>query len=157
MKNIFLFVLFLTLAVEGLAQGKKGTGEGEVYIPRQYNAIAATGDSLFSSLIADINTADTSRPVILQGWSQVHLVLSQATGTAGGLIVKFQGSNDGVNFGTNLITLDSLNWTAATALKSFDLSSKCGGFYAVRFVINGSTGPAFTGTNRYSAIIRKKK
>lgn len=131
-------------------------GSDNNYIIRRYNAIAATGDSLISGLIANISTADTTQPVVLAGWGQVHLVLKQATGTAGGLIVKYQGSTDGVNFGTNLITLDSLNWSAATAMKSFDLSSKCGGFYAIRLVIVGSTGPAFTGINTYTAYIRKK-
>lgn len=161
MKNILLIVFaFLTLSVDALAQGAGQGSPNEkdfTYIPRRYNAIAATGDSLISGVIANISTADTTRPVILAGWSQVHLVLSQATGTQGGLIVKYQGSTDGVSFGTNLITLDSLNWTAATAKKSFDLTEKCGGFYAVRLVIVGSTGPAFTGTNTYSALIRKKK
>lgn len=157
MKNILLFVLFLTLVVDLTAQGKKGPGEGEYYTPRRYNAIAATGDSLISGKIANISTADTTRPVVLAGWSQVHLYLKQATGTQGGLVVKYQASDDGVTFGTNLITVDSLNWTAATAHKSIDLSSKCGGAYAVRLVIVGSTGPAFTGTNTYSAAIRKKR
>lgn len=156
MKNIFLFVLFLTLAVDASAQGKKGTGEGELYIPRRYNAIAATGDSLITSKIANASTADTTRPVILQGWSQAHLVIEQATGTAGGLIVRAQGSLDGVNFGTNLIYIDSLRWSAASAKGSIDLSSKLGGFYSARLVIQGSTG-VFTGTNTYSATVRKKK
>jgi hypothetical protein len=160
MKKILLFVLVLLSGYELFAQN---IGQGQpinkdfTYIPRRYNAISATGDSLISGVLANISTTDTTRGIVLAGWSQVHLILSQATGTQGGLIVKYQGSTDGVNYGTNLITLDSLNWTAATAKKSFNLSDKCGGFYSVRLVIVGSTGPAFTGINTYSAQIRKKQ
>jgi hypothetical protein len=155
----YLLVAILVLSSGLFAQGA-GQGAPQkkdfTFIPREYNAIAATGDSLFTDKIADINTLDTSRGIILDGWSQVHLVLTQKTGTAGGIIVRFQGSTDGVNYTTNLVTLDSLNWTAATAGKSFDLSQKCGGWYSVRLVFSGSTGPAFTGINTYSALIRKK-
>ena len=157
-KYILVGFLVLTsgLFAQGAGQGDPGKTD-VTYIPRQYNAIAATGDSLFSGLIANISTLDTSRGVILAGWREVWLTLSAATGTVGGLIVKYQGSVDGVNYGTNVITIDSLNWTAATALKSFDLTRYAGGFYSVRFIIAGTTGPAFTGTNTYTAYIRKKK
>ena len=126
-----------------------------VYTPRTYNG-GAGGDSLLTDQFVNISTADTSRPIILAGWNWVHLILTQKTGTAGGIVVKAQGSIDGVNFGTNFVTLDSLNWTAATNAKSFDLSAKFGGFYAIRLLFSGSTGPAFTGVNTYSAYIRKK-
>ena len=155
----YLLVAILVLSSGLFAQGA-GQGSPQkkdfTFIPREYNAIAATGDSLFSGKIANISTLDTSRGIILDGWSQVHLVVTTATGTVGGIIVKYQGSVDGVNYGTNVITLDSINWSAATAAKSFDLTSKCGGFYSVRLHFVGSTGPAFTGTNTYSAVIRKK-
>ncbi len=156
-KYLLVAILVMTsgLFAQGAGQGAPQKKDF-TYIPRQYNAIAATGDSLFTDLIANINTLDTSRGIVLDGWSQVHLVLTAATGTVGGLIVKYQGSTDGVNYKTNVITIDSLNWTAATAGKSFDLTSKCGGFYSVRIIIAGTTGPAFTGTNTYSALIRKK-
>lgn len=160
MKKIFL-VLFTVLSSGLFAQGAgQGSADSKdfVYTPRRYNAIAATGDSLISGVLAIATTADTTRPIVLAGWNQVHLILSQATGTAGTLNVKYQGSTDGVNFGTNLITVDSLTWSAATAKKSFDLTSKCGGFYAVRLVITGTaSGTTYTGVNTYSASVRKKK
>jgi hypothetical protein len=161
MNKLFLVIgLFAILVADVMAQNySQGSPDNKdwVYIPRRYNAIAATGDSLISAKIADINTTDTVNTIILAGWSQVHLVLAQATGTAGGLTVSYQGSTDGQSYGTNFILFDSLNWTAATAKKSFDLTSRCGGFYSVRLLIKGSTGPAFTGINTYTAYIRKKK
>lgn len=155
----YILVGFLVLTSGLFAQG---AGQGSpsntdyTYIPRIYNA-AAGGDSILTSQFVEISQIDTLDPIILNGWSQVYVVLSQATGTTGGIIVKYQGSTDGVSFGTNFITLDSLNWTAATAKKSFDLTSKCGGFYSVRLSFTGSTGPAFVGVNTYSALVRKKE
>lgn len=128
-----------------------------VFIPKKfYASTGAQYDSAMTGKIASISTQDTSQTIVLAGWNWVHLQLSQATGTAGGLIVKAQGSMDGVNYGTNLITLDSLNWTAAGARKSFDLTAKYGGFYSIRLVFSGSTGPAFTGVNTYSVQVRRK-
>lgn len=156
----YLLVLFVALISEVFAQsvgGGSAQKQDFTYTPRRYNAVAATGDSLISGKIMAAATIDTTQPVVLAGWSQVHVVISQATGTAGTINVKYQGSTDGVNFGTNVITIDSLTWSAATAKKSFNIMEKCGGFYAVRLIFAGTpTGTTYTGTNTYSALIRKK-
>ena len=131
------------------------TSKDNVYVPRRVSSGNGL-DSAMTSIIANISTLDTTAAVTIANYKNVYIVLSQATGTAGGLIVKYQGSTDGVNFGTNVITIDSLNWTAATAKKAFALPGGGLGFNAVRFIIAGSTGPAFTGVNRYSVQIRRK-
>jgi hypothetical protein len=148
----YLLVLLLVL---GVAITQAQSVKDNVYIPRIYNA-AAGGDSILTDQFVEISNTDTTETVVLAGWNKVFLVLTTKTGTTGGIVVKYQGSTDGVNYGTNLFTLDSLNWTAATAKKSFDLTTKCGGFYSIRLVFIGSTGPAFVGVNYYSAFIRRK-
>lgn len=154
-KYLLVVVLVLTCGML-FAQGEGSPDKKDyVFTPRIYNA-AAGGDSLLTDQFVNISTQDTTDGIVLKGWNLVHLVVKQKTGTAGGIVIKYLGSTDGVNYGTNLQTLDSLNWTAATAMKSFDLSAKAGGFYSIRLVFIGSTGPAFTGVNYYSAIIRKK-
>lgn len=150
-------LIVLMLVCLGIAFSQSNPQKTDnVFIPKKYYGGGVTLDSAMTTKIANISTQDTVQAVVLAGWEGSHLIVEQATGTAGGLIIKAQGSLDGVNYGTNLITLDSINWTAASAKKSFDLSSKLGGFYSVRLVISGSTGPAFTGVNTYSLKIRRK-
>jgi hypothetical protein len=160
MNKLFLVIgLFAILTADALAQNLgQGSPDNKdwVFIPRRYNAIAATGDSLISAKLANISTTDTTQTIILAGWSQVHLTLVQATGTAGGLLVYAQGSMTGQTYGVNFVLADSIRWAAAGVTKSIDLTSKFGGFYSVRLLIKGSDGTT-TGINTYTAYIRKKK
>ena len=156
MKHLIIFLLIASS--ELFAQGQGSADKKDfVYTPRKYNAIAATGESLMTAKIANISTQDTIQGIVMAGFSEVWLNITQATGTQGGLVVKYQASNDGQTYGTNLVTVDSINWTAAGAIKPINLSLKAGGAYSIRPVISGSTGPAFTGTNTYSVQVRKKK
>ena len=111
-------IMVLMLVTLGIAFSQNQPQQVDnVFTPKKFYGGGVTLDSLMTTKIANISTQDTTQPVVLAGWADAFVVVEQATGTAGGLIVKAQGSMDGVAFGTNLVTVDSINWTAATAKK----------------------------------------
>jgi len=134
MKNILisLAALFIFASV---ASAQRYGERFDKYTPSQLD-----GAGSMSALSMAAALDDTTKEVDTRGYSYVGLLVTPSSDSVA-VVVSYQGSRDGVTYGS-FVTIDSLisRTTAVTEPKGFALPSAGLAFPFVRFRVDASTG-----------------
>lgn len=149
------YIAMLLMCVSAMFAQSISNEPDDVFVPKTLFA-----GTVMSASTASASLADTTRPIMLNGWNEVYLSVTAETNDSANALIRYQVSRDGVTWSA-LVTLDSLVATTANGVthKGVKLPDNAMAYEQARFVVKGQSHGLYSANPSATlrSIIRKKQ